>query len=293
MNQQDFPARIKNQWFASSTATAHAEVALLRVAWIVHVGELPHGAVRPRDGDEWNAAFENLIVTKSGARPFDQARGGKASTLDRRAETTTTLINALADHPGATVPQLSRLIGSSAPCTCVRLGKLADMGLTCGPKCDARARWDLTPAGRAVAQASAPILDDTDKQLLTTLVLKPTRQLELVRRTGLCSLTVKRRLGLLIERGLAKQDAPRLPFSVTDAGRQALGRAAPQHEPWVNAAAISAAAAKDVRERVTVSDMTRIAKSRSASLGAQRAIEMARSNRSPAFNPSWGRVRTG
>jgi hypothetical protein len=49
--------------------------------------------------DEWNAAHENLIVTRHGRDPF-----------------------------GATVPQLSRLTGSSAPCVCTRLGKLADMG---------------------------------------------------------------------------------------------------------------------------------------------------------------------
>ena len=30
-------------------------------------GELPHGGVvRPRDGNEWNASAENLILTKAG-----------------------------------------------------------------------------------------------------------------------------------------------------------------------------------------------------------------------------------
>ena len=119
-------------------------LALLKVAWIVATGQAPNGAVRPRDGDEWNARRENLILTKRGPRPFDWGKGGEASSLERRARATTTLINALADNPGSTVPQISRLIGLSPPCVCTRLGKLADMGLTCGPKCDARARWDLT-----------------------------------------------------------------------------------------------------------------------------------------------------
>jgi hypothetical protein len=104
-----------------------------RIAWVLATGEWPKGVVRCRNGVDDDLRPENLIVVKAGAHPFDQARGGKASSLVRRAKTTTTLINALAGHPGATVPQLSRLVGSSAPCVCTRLGKLSDMGLTCGP----------------------------------------------------------------------------------------------------------------------------------------------------------------
>ena len=197
-------------------------MAMLRVAWIVATGELPCGAVKPRDGDQWNASPQNLILTKRGPRPYDQGKGGKASSLVRRAKTTTTLINALADHPGSTVPMLSKLVGSSAPCVCTRLGKLADMGLTCGPKCDARARWDLTQAGKALAMNGQPLLDDLDRSILRALALAPKRAIALKLRLEACSLTIKRRTGLLIERGLIEaQDGG---FRITDQGRAALGR---------------------------------------------------------------------
>jgi hypothetical protein len=67
----------------------------------------------------------------------------------------------------------------------------------------------------------------TDRSILTTLVLKPLRQLELARRIGVCSLTAKRRLALLIERGLARQDGGK--FMVTDTGCAALGPDAKRH----------------------------------------------------------------
>ena len=62
-------------------------VSLLRIAWVVATGELPHGVVRARDGNEWNASFDNLIVTKHGRDPFSgvisgkHSRGGKASAM--------------------------------------------------------------------------------------------------------------------------------------------------------------------------------------------------------------------
>ena len=104
-------------------------IALLKVAWVVATGELPHGAVRPRDGDEWNASAENLIVTRHGRDPFGaiggkHSKGGKGSALVERQVRTTTLLRTLADHPGSTVPQLSKLVGSSASCCCTRLGKI-------------------------------------------------------------------------------------------------------------------------------------------------------------------------
>ena len=131
-------------------------IAALRVAWALATGEWPRGVVKARDGNDNNCRFDNLILTRAGPRPFDWGKGGEASSLERRAKATTTLIRTLADHPGATVPQLSKLMGSSAPCVCARLGKLSDMGLTCGPKCDARARWDLTDQGRQLAAAADP-----------------------------------------------------------------------------------------------------------------------------------------
>jgi hypothetical protein len=104
----------------------------------------------PPECDEWNAAHENLIVTRRGRDPFGaigdkHSNGGRASALAHRA-----------DHPRATVPQLSRLIGSRAPCACARLGKLADMGLTCRPMCLPGRSWILTAQGRELAVAGRP-----------------------------------------------------------------------------------------------------------------------------------------
>ena len=156
-------------------------VALLRVAWIVATGELPHGVVRPRDGDEWNASEGNLIVVKCGGNSFAIGK----SSLKHRAEIDSALIKTLAGHLGSTLPQLSRLTGSSASCCCTRLGKLADMGLTCGPKCDARVRWDLTPAGQALAAAALPPIDDRDRQVLAALSVTGMGVTKLARRARL------------------------------------------------------------------------------------------------------------
>ena len=256
-------------------------IAALRVAWALAIGEWPRGVVRARDGNDNNCRFDNLILTKAGPRPFDWGKGGKASSLERRAKTTTTLIRTLADHPGSTVPQLSRLVGSSAPCVCTRLGKLSDMGLTCGPKCDARARWDLTPAGRELAAAANPVvIDDLDRRILGALALIGMGTLKLARRVGACPMTIKRRARLLAARGLVFAD-PRKFFSITDGrvqepsrpdgrtsehgdglngcrrrlcslaeGRAALGpNNPPRPAPWLRPEQVSAAVAKDVRQR--------------------------------------------
>ena len=242
-------------------------VALLRVAWICATGEVPRGAVRPRDGNEWNAAFDNLIVTKSGARPFDQAKGGRASSLERRASRVTTLISALADHPGATVPMLSKLVGSSVSCTCTRLGKLSDMGLTCGPKCDARARWALTPAGRALAAAASPmVIDDLDRSILTIIAQSPMRLMALAGRIGTCPLTARRRVVGLIERELATQHDSK--FTATAAGLEALGGALP--EPWLKREQVAASLSRGVIERRGVAELSHAARSKIGSASAAR-----------------------
>ena len=119
-------------------------IAASRIAWALATGEWPKGVVRHRNGDEGDCRQENLLLTRHGRDPFGaisnkHSKGGRASSLAERRARTTTLVRTLADHPGATVPQISRLVGSSVSCTCTRLGKLSDMGLTCGPKCDARA----------------------------------------------------------------------------------------------------------------------------------------------------------
>ena len=119
------------------------------------------------------------------------------------------------------------------------------MGLTCGPKCDARARWDLTAQGRAIAASALPLTDGFEKQILTALARSPLRQLQLARLVNCCSLTAKRRLSSLVGRGLA--DAQEGRFRITGAGISALGPDAPR--PWVDVARISAALARDVAER--------------------------------------------
>ena len=131
-----------------------SRIAAARIAWCLAAGEWPSGVVRARNGVDDDLSFDNLIATMRGPRPFTMGAGGKASSLERRSAADRAMLAALAEHQGSlTVPQISRLVGSSAPCVCARLGKLSDIGLTCGPKCDARARWDLTPAGKALAAA--------------------------------------------------------------------------------------------------------------------------------------------
>jgi hypothetical protein len=222
-----------------------------RLAWAIETGEWPRGVVRHRDDDERNFAPSNLLVTRRGPRPFVQSEGGKGSSLARRAEADAALINALAEHQGAlTVPQLSVSVGQSAPCCCVRLARLAAAGLTCGPMCNARQRWNLTPAGQALVaraeDASIPvILDDTDRRILGALALSPVRLMTLARLLGICRLTARRRLDRLMAQKLVEVDEDR--FQINAKGRDCLGPDAPL--PWFNVIAISAAAAKDVRER--------------------------------------------
>lgn len=250
-------------------------VALLRVAWALAIGGWPRGVVRARDGDDNNCRFDNLILTKAGPRPFDWGKGGEASSLERRAKTTTTLIRTLADHPGSTVPQLSRLVGSNAPCVCTRLGKLADAGFCVGPKCDARARWDLTERGRELAATGRPALDDCDRQVLAALAQASMGPMRLSRRVGVCPLTIKRRARLLVARGLVFAD-PRRFYALTDAGRQAIGTTIlPRPAPWLRPEQISAASAKDVRERLRHPNDNRSAAQRSehATKAAARSME--------------------
>lgn len=56
-------------------------LALLRAAWVVAAGAYPDGVVKPRDGDPHNAALDNLLLLKAGAKPFAQSAAGRASSL--------------------------------------------------------------------------------------------------------------------------------------------------------------------------------------------------------------------
>jgi hypothetical protein len=109
------------------------------------------------------------------------------------------------------------------------------------------------------------------------------RQLGLARRCGTCSLTIKRRVALLAERGLVTLRGPQ--FMLTNAGRQALGPEAPKPTPWIRIEAISAVSAKDVQMRLAhPSNMSAAERTRISSLSAQKARAAAKLNRSLPFN---------
>ena len=243
-----------------------------RAAWAIAVGEWPHGIVRHRDGDEHNFSADNLLLVRRGHNPFSTG----TSSLKRRGEVDSTLIRTLAEHPGATLPQLSQLVGATTSCCCTRLKRMENGGLTCSPKCQARLRWDLTPQGQALLAAAIPLpLDDRDRGILAALARSPMRQLQVVRAVGCCSLTAKRRLALLVERSLVVRDA-RNRYAATDQGRQALGDDATQRpEPWVRPELVSAANARDVRERGD-DDRTRLQKSQHASNARLKVVATAK-----------------
>ena len=274
-------------------------IAASRTAWALATGNWPKGVVRHRNGDDRDCRQENLLLTRHGRDPFGaisnkHSKGGRASSLAERWARTTTLIRTLADHPGATVPQISRLVGSSASCTCTRLGKLSDMGLTCGPKCDARARWDLTPAGKALAASAIPPLDNLDRDILMIIVRSPAKLMALAHRIEVCRLTMRRRIDRLVEQKLMFPHEGR--YAITDAGIAALGPDAPQRQPWVNLERVRASTARDVvaRHGQEPDDRTRAFRSKVASLGAQQGLATTRLRRNSAFNPAWGRgVLTG
>ena len=74
----------------------------------------------------------------------------------------------------------------------------------------------------AVEARPEPLGDDLDKRILRALCWGPTRQLVLVGEIGCCSLTVKRRTAILIERGLVKTGVRPGPVrKITDRGREA------------------------------------------------------------------------
>ena len=215
-------------------------IALLRLAYVLAFDQWPKGQVQPRDGDEWNGAASNLSVIRRGQNP--SAVG--ASSLEQRDKTAMTLINALADHPGASVARLGEIIGLSESGACTRLTKLARKGLTISPQCVPGRAWALTGAGKALVNGQ-PLIDDRDKGILMACARAAHGLMALVRVTGSCRLTMRRRIDRLIERGLIETQDGR--YAITDHGRAALGDAAPK--PWLTPAAVAASLAKDVTER--------------------------------------------
>jgi hypothetical protein len=224
-------------------------IGAARVAWCVHAGEWPRGRVHPKNGDDGDLRFANLMLAKSG--PRDHGLGGRAQALQRRAEAGRAIIEATAAQPGASLSALSAATGQAQSAVCARLSRLAKRDLACGPQCCPGRSWHLTGSGREVAEAGCQLIDDLDRRVLAALVVTPMGVTKLSRRAGVALLTARRRLGLLAGRGLVFAD-PRRFYLLTDAGRSALGDEAPRR--WVNVAAISASAAKDVRERIYVNN---------------------------------------
>jgi hypothetical protein len=261
-------------------------VSALRIAWAIHANEWPRGVVRLRsDGDGYLES--NLLLTPANRDPFSGAisgkhsRGGKASALHERANAATTLLQTLSAHPGSTLPQISKLVGSSKSCTCVRLSKLADAGICIGPKCDARARWDLSQKGRELAARTIVVLDDLDHDILRIIARSQTKLMKIVAQTGVCRLTARRRVNLMVERKLIESDGRR--FSITDEGRKARGDAAPQ--PWVRPEAVAASLSRDVRTRLQHpnDDRSSWARAEQSSRARQKGIEKARENGQQPF----------
>ena len=216
-----------------------------RIAWCLSCGEWPKGVVKPRNGVDDDLRPENLILVKAGARPFDQGKGGKASSLDRRSQTSTALLRALAENPDATVPQLSQLVGRSESCCCVRLAKLEVQGLTCSPKCQAHIRWQLSQAGKELAMNGQPLIpDERDRDILIAVTRSPMKIVSIGWAIGSCRLTAKRRVDLLVKRGLAVESDGK--FTATEAGLAALG---PMPQRWLDMTRVSAALARDVQRR--------------------------------------------
>jgi DNA-binding MarR family transcriptional regulator len=243
-------------------------VVAAKLAWIMHTGQHPRGLIRHRDGDGYNFAAGNLIEIKRGPRPFTQSAGGKASSLANRANVTTRLLQTLAEHPGQTLPVLARSIHMSMSCCCHRLSQLADAGLCIGPKCDARARWDLSQQGRELAMSGKSIIDAKDIDILRIIARSPMRQLELARRLQVCSLTARRRVDLLIARGLINADERRR-FRITDAGLAALPDLPPR---WLKTEMVSAALSPDVQARLaSPNDLSPAERSRLSSQIAHKA----------------------
>ena len=232
-----------------------------RIAWCLAFGSWPRGEVRFRNGDPTDARPENLEVVRRGQNP---AAVGRAS-LERRRAVDAKLISALANHPTASVAEIGRLAGLGKSGASIRLSRLAGRGLAESPKCCPDRSWALTARGCELVAAALPPLDDLDRTILSMLSRSAMRQLALARRVGVCSLTAKRRLQILIGRGMVEAEpgpVGRDLYAITDRGRQAVGESAPVH--WIDSERIKASTARDVVNRKWVDDRTREEKAQDA-----------------------------
>ncbi len=200
-------------------------MSALRVAWVLATGEYPGGAIEARDGDRANLRPENLIE-----RPRDWTRVGGPS-LKQREASAAALVAALAQHPDASIAQISRLVGSDKPCTCRRLAKLAEAGLTCGPMCVPSRHWHLTGKGADLAAQAAigrPVLDEVDDDLLRAVASRPHTKLTVAAALALIAEpTARRRLHALEERKLVSNSCG---WTISEAGLAAIGG---RPEQWV------------------------------------------------------------
>jgi Winged helix-turn-helix DNA-binding len=261
-------------------------IAASRIAWALHYREWPTGPVRPKNGDHDDLRADNLVQTRHGAA------GGRASSLERRHATNAALLSAFAERANPTLAELSEAIGLSEGRVSTRLKKLQVQGLTISPMCVPGRAWCLSQAGRAVAQASHPVvLDDRDRKVSAALALTAMGTVKLARRVEVCPMTIRRRVRLLVERGLVFAD-PRKFFSITPTGIAALGPEAPQRpEPWLRVEQISAAAARDVRTRLQHpnDDRSSWARAEQSSRARLKGLETIRANKAEPFNafPEW------
>jgi hypothetical protein len=257
-------------------------VVAAKCAWMLATGARPTGAVKTKNGAD-DLHLENLVIVPHCAHQ-PHAKGGRNTSLIRRRDADRTLLAALADHPHASIADLSRLTDRSEARTSAHLGKLAEKGLTASPMCVPGRSWALTERGLAVAMDERPLVDDLDCDVLATLARSPMRQLQLARVVGCCSLTAKRRLHALVERGLICPSA-RTGYVVTEEGRRALGDDAPtRREPWVKVEAVSAALSRDVRERSPNDDRTSWERSRHSSGAAAKAAVTVKLRKREAFH---------
>jgi hypothetical protein len=255
-------------------------IGAARIAWCLHAGEWPRGRVQPKNGDDGDLRFVNLALAKSG--PRDHGLGGRAQALQRRAEADRAIIEAMAAQPGASLIALSAATGQAQSAVCARLSRLAKRDLACGPQCCPGRSWHLTDQGQAIAGRERPLLDDLDRDILQALAVTSMGVTKLSRRAEVALLTAKRRINLLTGRGLVFAD-PRRFFSLTPAGRSALGDEAPRR--WVEPEAVSAVSAPDVQRRQQFpNEMSAAERTRLSSLNAQKARAMAKLNRSLPYN---------
>jgi hypothetical protein len=129
--------------------------------------------------------------------------------------------------------------------------------------------------GLAVALDERPLIDDLDCDILKVIAQSPLRLIKIAAQVGVCKLTARRRLDLLIERGLVNPDAGKF-YMITAAGIAVIGVNTPKLEPWVRREMVAASIAKDVMARSPNDDRSSAFRSKVASLGGQQSMATAR-----------------